>query len=250
MIDQTRFQNLCKEHGEREKLRDGIGTLSEKTTHAVLKDYMDSNPAHQEQPLAGYVADIYDGSAVVEIQTKAFYRLRKKLETFLPVAPVTVVHPLQATRYLNWVDPDTGEITGRRKQHSKPKPWDAMEELYGIKTLLKEPDLHFHFFFLNWEEYRLLDGYGKDRKVRGTKVEKVPVSIEAELLLDKPEDYRQFLPKNLPKTFTSKDFKKAAGIPQKTAQTTLNVLNYVGIVQKVGKDGRLVTYEVCDGEAN
>ena len=63
--------------------RNGIGTLSEKTVHAVLKEYYAPDPSVQEVPVAGCVADICTGSEIVEIQTRGFHRLRPKLERVL-----------------------------------------------------------------------------------------------------------------------------------------------------------------------
>lgn len=52
--------------------RQGIGTLRERSLHAVLKYWADPDESHHEIPLAGCVADIFDGERVVEIQTRGF----------------------------------------------------------------------------------------------------------------------------------------------------------------------------------
>ena len=39
--------------------RNGIGTLSEKTVHAILKNYYEPDEDYHEIPVNGYVADIY-----------------------------------------------------------------------------------------------------------------------------------------------------------------------------------------------
>lgn len=251
MIDQKLFKNLCEEYSNRELTKNsssksrsaGIGTLSEKTIHALLKDYMDSNPAHQEQPFGSFIADIYDGSAIVEIQTRSFNRLRDKLDCFLPKVPVTIVHPLPATKYLSWIDVDTGEISQRRKSPKQGRPCDAMRELYRLKMYLLDPNLHFHLIFLDLDEYRLLNGYSSDKKKGSTRAERIPSAIAYEILLDKPSDYAQFIPPTLPDTFTSADFKKHAHVTLGTAQTSLNVLTYVGIVKRIGNKGRSILYE-------
>lgn len=246
-MDQVLFQNLCREYAEREihneKLPGGIGTLSEKTVHAVLKDYMDSNPSHQEQKFMGYIADIYDGSAVVEIQTRNLNKLRGKLERFLTEVPVTVVFPFPHTKYISWIDADTGEVTERRKSPKTGRYCDVMRELYKIKMFLGEDNLHLHIIFLDVEEYRLKNGYARDGKKGSTRVEQVPKQIADELLLDKPEDYKIFLPEGLPEHFTSKDLKKAAHVTISTAQLTLNILTYMGVVNRIGNKGRSILYE-------
>ena len=52
-----------------QRQRLGIGTLAEKTVHAILKNYYEPREEKQEVPLAGYVADIFTGQEVIEIQT-------------------------------------------------------------------------------------------------------------------------------------------------------------------------------------
>lgn len=244
-MDQELFLNLCREYEEHTRLPGGIGTLSEKTIHAVLKDYMDSNPLHQEQPLCGYVADIYDGSAVVEIQTRGFDRLRRKLSAFLAVVPVTVVHPVPDTKWLLWIDEETGEVTSRRKSPRRGSINSVMPELYKLKPFLKEPNLHFHFIFLDLEEYRLLNGWSRDRKRGSTRQDRIPVALTHEVTLDTPADYRQFLPDGLPGEFTSGDYRKAAHISLSCAQTALNVLTYMDTVTRIGKQGNSILYRAA-----
>lgn len=56
--------------------RSGIGTLSEKTVHAVLKNYYAPDEDMHEIPVENCVADIYTGTEIVEIQTRSFNRMR------------------------------------------------------------------------------------------------------------------------------------------------------------------------------
>ena len=71
--------------------RHGIGTLSEKTVHAILKNYYAPDEDMHEIPIENYVADIYTGKEIIEIQTRQFNRMRDNLRAFLPLYPVTVV---------------------------------------------------------------------------------------------------------------------------------------------------------------
>ncbi len=48
----------------------------------------------QEIPVAGYIADIFTGEEIIEIQTGNFNKMRDKLNTFLPQYPVTIVYPV------------------------------------------------------------------------------------------------------------------------------------------------------------
>lgn len=95
--------------------RNGIGTLSEKTVHAVLKHYYAPDESQHEIPVEGCVADIFNGKEIIEIQTRSFDRMRPKLERFLPLYPVTIVYPIPYCKHVYWIDEETGEISGGRK---------------------------------------------------------------------------------------------------------------------------------------
>lgn len=75
-------------------MRQGIGTLSEKTVHAVMKNYYAPDTDMHEIPIENFVADIYTGQEIIEIQTRAFNKMRRKLDAFLPLYPVTIVYPI------------------------------------------------------------------------------------------------------------------------------------------------------------
>ncbi|MDE6962736.1 MAG: hypothetical protein K2P30_03815, partial [Lachnospiraceae bacterium] len=148
----NRIVGSCRE-------RSGIGTLQEKTIHAVLKAYYAPDESMVEIPVGRYVADIYTGCEITEIQTVHFDNLRKKLEAFLPDYPLTVVYPIPRIKYLIWMDTETGECSKPRKSTVKGSVYRAFYELYKIKNHLSNPNLHFCFPYLELEEYRLLNGW-------------------------------------------------------------------------------------------
>lgn len=220
----------------------GIGTLGEKQLHAALKHHYSTPGSLQEVPLEGYIADVVSDQGIIEIQTRGLSRLRKKLEKFLSRAPVTVVYPIPRHKWLCWIDPTTGGVS-RRKSPKTGTPYHAFPELYGLKPLLPHPGLRIRLVLLDLEEYRLLDGRGKDKKKGSTKGDRVPLSLVQEICLDSPADYAQLIPEALPPTFTSKDYAAAARIPLRTGQTALNVLRAVGAVEQVGKQGAFFLYQ-------
>ena len=97
--------------------RNGIGTLSEKTVHAVLKNYYAPDETQHEIPVEGCVADIFNGKEIIEIQTRSFDRMRPKLERFLPLYPVTIVYPIPYCKHVFWIDEETGEIPADGNLH-------------------------------------------------------------------------------------------------------------------------------------
>ena len=122
--------------------RSGIGTLRERSLHAILKYWADPEERHHEVSLpCRLVADIYDGQRITEIQTRNFSKLRPKLARLLPLYEVTILYPIARTKRLIWVDPESGEMSVPRKSPKSGTVWDAFSELYYIRDYLPSPQL-------------------------------------------------------------------------------------------------------------
>lgn len=229
-----------------DRQRIGIGTLSEKTVHAILKNYFEPDEDYQEIPIENYVADIYREGKIIEIQTRQFNRMRDKLNSFLPLYPVTIVYPIPREKWIIWIDEDTGELSKRRKSNAKGNPYIAFEELYKIKMFLKDRNLSLKLIMMDIEEYKLLNGWSKNKKKGSSRYDRIPLEIIEEIEISCREDYMQFVPYDLPTEFTSVEFAKAAHIPTSLAQTTLNILYHVGVITRVGKTGNRYLYTVLE----
>lgn len=227
-----------------QRARHGIGTLGEKTVHAVLKNCYAPDEDMHEIPIGGYVADIYTGREILEIQTGSFHVLRDKLRCYLKEYPVTVIHPIPCHKWLIWMDEETGEMSPRRKSPVVGNEYMAFKELYKIKSFLKDPNIRFRFVLLDMEEYRLLNGWSRDKKRGSSRFDRLPVEWVREVAVECPRDYMQFVPPELEGDFTSKDFAGAAHIKTELAGTVLNILNDLGTVERVGKRGRNYLYRV------
>lgn len=239
-FNQATAKILGREHEEH-----GIGTLGEKSLHAIIKNYVEPNEDYHEVPLEGYVADVYRDGHVIEIQTANFNTMRGKLSTFLPLYKVTIVYPIPATKWLRWIDEETGEVSDRRKSPKRGTPQAVFAELYRIKNFLKDPNLSIHILLIDIEESRLLNGWSKDRKKGSSRHDRVPTDLVEELHLECVEDYRMLIPPEL-ECFNSKQFAKATRLTVNRAQTALNVLYYLGVVERVGKQGNSYLYEVTE----
>lgn len=241
--DREEFHKSCKKVLETERVRLGIGTLSEKTVHAVLKRYLVPDESCHEIKCGRYVADILYGGEIMEIQTAGFNRLRPKLEAFLKDKEVTIVYPIPHIKWLIWIDETTGEFTKRRRSPKIGSYYEVFYELYKVKMFLKHPNLHFRLILLDVEEYRLLNGYSADKKRGSERYDRIPVDLEGDKLLNSPEDFKELVPEELPKTFTVKLFQKATKLSPRKAGVAVNVLVYLGIIRQVGKERNAYLYE-------
>ncbi len=224
----------------------GIGTLSEKTLHAVLKLYYEPDEDKHEVAMSGYYADVYNDKGIIEIQTRQLNKLRDKLSVFLQDYHVTVVYPLPFNKWLSWINPDNGEVQGRRKSPRHFTEYDAFYELYKIKSYLKNPNLSINLVLMDMEEYKLLNGWSYDKKRGSTRYDRVPVGIRRIVKFDRREDYMQLVPADLKEDFTVKDFAMAAGVSVEASRYTLNILNYLEIVKRTGRVKNGYVYNVTE----
>ena len=242
-MDRQRFFEACNKIINYERTRSGIGTLGEKTLHAILKYYYEPYSDSHEVKLGNFVADIVGENGIIEIQTANFNKLRKKLESFLALTTVTVVYPIPRTKYLIWLDQSTGETTKKRKSPKTGTPYQIFQELYWIKPLLTHENLRILIVMLDITEYRYLNGWSEDRKKGSSRYERIPTDIIDEVHINSLRDFHKLIPKNLPDEFTAKDYRLASGLSLRTAQIALNILHYVNAVERVGKKGNAFIYK-------
>lgn len=246
MPDKEAFEQAKKKIIGTDRQRLGIGTLSEKTVHAILKNYYEPDEDKQEIPIGNYVADIYADGEIIEIQTRQFDRMRDKLSVFLSQYPVTIVYPIPREKWIIWIDEENGELSKKRKSPAKGNPYLVFPELYKIKMFLKNPNLRIKLVLMDMEEYKLLNGWSNDRKKGSSRYDRIPTELVEEVEINCPEDYMQFVPFELKDSFTSKEFARTAHIPVRLAQTVLNILHYVDTVERIGKKGNMYLYKAAD----
>ncbi len=243
-VDKKLFSEACYEMIGKLQGQNGIGTLREKTIHSVLKYYYAPDSSYHEIKIGPYVADICVDGEIFEVQTRNFNTMRNKLQYFLQEHDVTIIYPVAHHKWISWLDMETGELSPKRKSPKTGTQYQIIPELYKIKMFIHNPRLHFIISLIDVEETRYLNGWSYNKKRGSSRMDGIPVDIYDEVRIDSMADYLKFLPDSLPEQFTSKDFGKAAKIPQQRAGTLLNVLLETGVVEKIGKDGRSYLYQV------
>lgn len=248
-----------------------IGTLREKRLHAAVKLYLCSDETCHERPVTDLlraeeeapakarrmVADILRDGHVMEVQTGGFFPLKPKIAWYLTHTPcrVTVVHPIPAVKYLSWIDPADGSIISRSRSPKRGRVRDVAKELYWLSDFIGNPLLSVRILLLEVEEYRLADGWSKDKKRGSNRYERFPTALLGDVTLTTPADYAEyFLPPalsapdtagNYP-TFTAAVYAKATGIRGRATYSMIHLLERLGLVaEQEEKAGRSKTYRVC-----
>lgn len=228
---------------------DGIGRLSEKTLHRILKLYIEPNECLHEQTFLGSVADVVNSDGIYEIQTRAAERLIPKLRKFLPASRVCVVIPVITEKRLHWIDKTTGEISARRKSNKKESGYTALRELYKIRRFLSDENITVKLVYLKADDYRAYRGGNKSGHKGAVKLDCIPTELIGETDIASPRDYLRFLPDALVGEFTARELCAAAKIPLSLSSCAAGVLSAVGVIERVRKAGNAFVYRRCAGYA-
>lgn len=243
----ARFSRICLQamHERRGDLRDGIGLLGEKWQHQIIKRYLSEDPSDHEVRYADtrFVSDVRVGDEIFEVQTGSFSPMKQKLERYLtdPNLTVTVVHPLPAVRYLSWVDPETQAIGEARRVAGKRDPLLLLPLLYPLIPLcdrIAEGRLRFRLLFLEVQDFKLLNGQAKNRKIGASRLERIPTELLEDRVFSSSADLAALLPSDLPDRMTVADFSRATCLRGVDAYSAVRVLTALGVFANDGKIGR------------
>lgn len=236
--DNERFAEAVGKALEREKTT--IGTLNEKTIHHALKCYYCSETDH-EAKIGDFYADGVGENGIFEIQSANFTYLAKKLTRMLQASRVTVVYPYEKKSRVISINESTGEVLSETKRTDSSFS-KLFLELYRLKAFLTNPNLTIRIAFLEVDKKLY---YKSDKRVRrrGMKKEKCPTRFISEIVLERAEDYKVFIPDGLPETFTKAELQKLCRTTD--AGLMLSVLEFVGLVERAGKRGKSNLYHQC-----
>lgn len=221
-----------------------IGTLREKPLHASLKDWYAHPGDRLEAPVDGFVVDILRGDLVVEVQTRGFSSMRRKVACLLEAGHrVRIVHPIAIDRTIVRIGGD-GSVLGRRRSPRHGALVDLFAELVGIVEVLGHPSLEIEVVTTVEEEYRThVEGRAWRRK-GWIVLERRLVDIVDTVRLAGPDDLAALLPGGLPQPFTTAELARDLGRPRRLAQQMAYCLRAVGVIVPVGKQGNAVQYQI------
>ena len=221
---------------------DGIGTLSERSLHKILKLYIEPDITNHEVSYMGSIVDVKNSDGIYEVQTRAYERLVPKLKRILPTSRVTVVCPLAHEKYTRWLDRETGEMSERRKSPKRENVYDALRMLFGIRDVITHPNLTVRLVYMQVEDFRALDGWDKTRKRGSNRIERIPTAIIREEQISSVSDYIAHLPSTLGDEFTAPELSRAIKRTSRYTFYVLKLLVATGAVREIGKRGRATLY--------
>ena len=138
---------------------------------------------------------------------------------------------------------EDGTVSPPRKSPAKPQAGHVLGELYQLRTFLTHENFRLCVLLLQVAEYRLLNGWSKNRKRGSTRYDRIPLALLDEVWVRSPREYAQLIPPELPEPFTSRELGKAVGLSPKKGSCAANTLWSVGAVERVGKRGNAYLYQ-------
>ncbi len=247
---------------------DGIGRLGEKQMHAAIKRFIcpdischeikidgsegciskeDSDGADgksEKRKTRKFVADVLQGGVIYEIQTGSFGPLKSKIQWILDNTSynVVLIHPIAENKWISTISRD-GRIGARKKSPKKGTLGDLAGELYYIADFLDSPRFSLVILMIEGEQYKKnLAPEGK--RPRYKKYELIPISLLRAHIFRGVEDYRVFIPDDLPERFTVKDFSTKSRIYGMDAYSIVKTLTSLGLLEPADKIGRAQAYKI------
>ena len=213
-----------------------IGTLNESPLHAALKQHIGLPGDEYEVPVDGFIADIKRGDQLIEIQTRNFGGMGRKLDVLLDSRDVALVHPIAAQTVIH--------RAGHKPRRSPVKRGlvHVFEELIRIPTLIEHPRLRLRVLLIVERQDRTYDPSAR----RGRGGWRIQARHLDEVLDDRTFEtgaqLADLLPEALPQPFTTADVSAGLGVSRATAQKMVYCLRHLREIQAGARTRQGVEY--------
>lgn len=216
--------------------------MNEHSLHSEIKKFYSLPNDLLEVKLMDYVVDILRGDLIIEVQTKNFSALKRKLQALSKKYHVRLVYPLTEKKWITYVNKDD-ILVNRRKSPRNGKLTDVFSELVRIPNMLRENNFSLEVLFIDEEEIRCDDGKGSWRRNGISIKERRLIRVNKRLLFQNKSDYLRIIPDNLNEFFTNRLLAKSAGISVRVARQITYCLRKSGFIRVTEKKGRELYFQ-------
>jgi hypothetical protein len=215
----------------------------ETTLHRQLKEEFCDPGSQIEVKLGQYRIDVVSGKRLIEIQRSSLSSIRDKISKLLSEGYIVdVVKPLVARKRLIKLNKKGGTEIERRWSPFRGTILDLFDELIYFTRVFPHPNLTLIAPMVQIEEIRY-PGHGRRRRKRQEDFvvhDRQILELEDACFFRTVHDLNALLPKNLPKTFDTKQLSEALDVPRHQAQKIAYVMRKTGAAIEVGKQGNSV----------
>ncbi len=219
-----------------------IGTINEKPLHAALKKWCARPEDRFEACVDGFLVDIVRGDLLIEIQTRNFAAMKRKLHELTVRHRVRLVHPIAQEKWIVKLAKDCDSQVGRRKSPKRGAVEHLFEELVSFPRLLSNPNFSLQVLFTQEEEVRRYVPGASWRRKGWVTCERRLLQVVGQCLFETPVDMASLIPGVLAEPFTTADLAAAIARPRWLAQKMTYCLREMRTIVKVGKRGNALLY--------
>jgi hypothetical protein len=194
--------------------------------------------------LGRYVIDLVRGDLLIEIQTRGFTPLKKKLENLTLTHQVRLVHPIAAERWIVKLAADGVTQIERRRSPKKGYVEHIFEVLTAIPHLIERENFSLEILLTREEEIRCHDGKGSWRRKGWSILDRRLLEVVKQVTLTTPADFLTLLPADLPDPFTVRQLSRSIGQPPRIAQKMCYCLREMHVIHQIGKHGNAFLYSL------
>jgi hypothetical protein len=217
--------------------------MTEFSLHSQIKNWYKQKEDRLEVKLENYIIDILRNDLLIEIQTRNFSSIRKKLEDLLITYQVRLVYPISKQKWIVHTS-ESGQFIRKRKSPRKGKLIDLFYQMVYLPSFIINKNFSIEVLLIEEEEFRSNDGKGSWRRRGASITDRKLLNVFERFIFKNSHDFLVFLPKNLEKYFTNKILALNLGISIKLAQKITYCLRKMGVISIVDKKGSQLIFQI------
>jgi len=220
--------------------------MTEYSLHSEIKTWYSISKDDLEVKVKdGFVIDVIRDNLLIEIQTKNFSAIKKKLNKLIVDKQVRLVYPIAKVKWIIYVS-KLGKIISRRKSPKKGKLVDLFYELVHLSYLVKHSNFSFEVLLIEEEEFRCNDGNGSWRRRGASIKDRKLLTVSDRFVFENSQGFLRFLPFDIGKSFTNKLLMKKLGVSIKLAQKITYCFRKMDLISIIGKKRKELVFKVTN----
>ncbi|MCK5343477.1 MAG: hypothetical protein KAR20_08735 [Candidatus Heimdallarchaeota archaeon] len=217
--------------------------MTEYSLHFDIKDWYSVSGDELEVKVDGFIIDILRDKLLIEIQTRNFSAIKKKLIKLLLNNQVRLVYPIAKLKWIVHVS-KSGEFVRRRKSPKKGKLIDLFYELVHMSYLVRDNNFSLEVLLIEEEELRCNDGKGSWKRRGASIKDRKLLNVFNRIVFENRRDFLRFLPNDMVEPFTNKLLAMKLGISIKLAQKITYCLRKMDVISIAGKKRKELLFKV------
>jgi len=210
--------------------------MNEHSLHSAIKDWYSVPKDRFEVRVDGFIIDILRENLLIEVQTKSFRAVKRKLSSLVESHQVRLVYPIPEKKWIVRIT-ESSELVAKRKSPRKGRLVDLFYELVSIPDLIARENFSLEVLMIEEEEIRCSDGKGSWRR-RGVSIkDRRLINVTDRVLFRNETDFLRFLPNDLKRPFTNRSLADQTRVSINLTRKMTYCLRKMGAIKRVGKNG-------------